>query len=303
MNIHSTAADSITPSTQQAGACKQRVPASVSFGDTLRRCMETENVPVNYSAETGGIKERAENLVSELETMQTVMGDLQSFLGDFFSKNGLPKDPPVTLGYDKESGEVTVSGEREDADRIRSLINSDDQLKSGVIHALDKAEILVALTNNLNPEKNNQTDSADVSVNLVFGSRAAFDSSESIRQSQLLGSKEYSEDSELAELFDTISHMLLMLFINKDPDEEETEEARDTNGAADEVSADENSGAEEYKRLLMEVERSRQRAMFLFGTSSDRHTLFADEMMEEDERTSEDKSEKTAETEDSGVQV
>ncbi|MBX7255697.1 MAG: hypothetical protein K1Y02_05000 [Candidatus Hydrogenedentes bacterium] len=62
------------------------------------------------------------------KSVQALSADLASKLGDFFRENGFEKDPPITIKVDDNTGVISVTGDRNDTDRIAELINENKDL-------------------------------------------------------------------------------------------------------------------------------------------------------------------------------
>ncbi len=80
----------------------------------------------------GGLLSKATLLLPTMENIRILAADLSENMGSFFRRNGLSVRPPVELGMNYFTGEVTVRGDRSDLDRIMELVNGNPELRSAV---------------------------------------------------------------------------------------------------------------------------------------------------------------------------
>jgi hypothetical protein len=289
MNNAVVVSDSISPSTQTANAQRQGYTAETSFADTLDEVMNEVSEAEKSSTENDGyIKEQAEELVSQLVTMESILQELKGTLSGFFDANGLPKDPPVELGYDAVSDEITVKGDREDTDRIAELINGDSELKEELKASLDKAQMLVTIADNIFKYKDymDSLEEPPPTVGLIYGTKTSVTTDRPLGAAQEIyeaADAEAAESEELNKLFEKIKELMLMVFLQLDPEEEEEKKtraaARDDNGASEEAADDVDENADEtdaltsYQQLMLSIERTRAAAIFNHGTDKNKYAM------------------------------
>ncbi|PLX70277.1 MAG: hypothetical protein C0602_05550 [Denitrovibrio sp.] len=134
MNIPSLVADSITPSAQTIEARPKDVGNAHDFYNILKELSDSGEISIEESdlnmAETKLFESRL--ILPTMENVSLLAIGLDEQLDSLFDKNGIPKDPPVELKYSFSQNNVTVYGNREDADEIENLINADSDLKEYV---------------------------------------------------------------------------------------------------------------------------------------------------------------------------
>lgn len=288
MNNAVVVPDSISPSTQNTNARKQGNTAETSFADTLDECINETSAGENSSVENAdSIKEQAEDLVSELVTMETILAELKGKLSSFFDMNNIPKDPQVEIGYDEALDEITVtSEERGDTKRIAELINGDSKLKEEVKSSMAKAQELVTLADHLFKYQDyleSLEEEPPKVVGLVYGSKASVSTDRPLDANQDVyagADAEAAESKELNELFEKIKELMMMVFLQLDPEEEEEKktkaEARNDNGAVDEPKTEgeeETDSLTAYQQLLLSIERTRAAAMFNNGNDKNKYAM------------------------------
>jgi len=289
MNNAVVVSDSISPSTQAARAHGQGYTAETSFADTLDEVMDEVSEAEKTSTEdTDDIKGRAEDLVSEFVTMESILSELQGKLDALFKANDIERYPPVEIGYDSVNDMITVSNEeRQDTNEIADLINGNSKLKEDFKNTLDKAQELVTLADNLfkyNDYLNSLKEEPPKVVGLLYGHQSSVMTDKPFRGAEAPvepGESEPAESDELDELFAKIKEMMLMVFLQLDPEEEEEKKAeaasRDDNGASDdakdEPTAEEKDALTAYQELLMSIERTRDAAMFKYGSDKNKYAM------------------------------
>jgi len=269
--------DSISPSAQNTNTTKQGNTAGTSFKDTFDNCVkEVEETEKNSSSESC-VKNQAENLVSELVTMETIMNDLKGVLSGFFDKNNIPKDPPVEFGYNEAEDKITVKGDRSDTDRISELINSNDELKEGVKSALVKAQDLITLADNLKKYQKymDSLKEPPPEVGLVYGTTAAFATTSDVVVEEASASESSTESDEMDEIFAEIRYLMTLLFIHKDPEEDEEEKSGEGDDSVTEgdMKTEQDTYANEYTKLLKAIARASENAIDMFGTDKNKYSL------------------------------
>jgi len=132
MNYAFMVTDSMSPSTQKNDCCCKDSAAADIFSSMLSGFMgaDTTSFSVSHTEISGRAKYGEEMILHECEGLEEISSRVQYLMDLMFVRNGIPKDPPVEVEYSYTRTEIIIKGEREDADKVSQLVNSNGELKN-----------------------------------------------------------------------------------------------------------------------------------------------------------------------------
>jgi len=280
MSYYGTVTDSTAYMRYAEYTRKQSSGASeTSFDKPMNEAAGGSEGDVKVGSAEDILKEKGKNLVSKLETMETIMADLEASLDGLFKANNIEKDPPLEFHYNESDNEIVVSGDREDIRDITELVNSDPELKAEMKESIEKAQNLAKLAENVKKyqEYLGSLEGPLPEVGLSYGMSTAFTVKSAETEDKGEEAGEVSGDKETNEIFERIKELMLMTFIQLDPEEEEKKKSAkaDDNGASDEAAKTdkENNGANEFAKLKRQIEAARQDALAMYGTDKNKYSM------------------------------
>jgi len=229
----------------------------------------------NVSPSESSIMEDYAPILTNLEDLNDLITSFTGTLSSFFDQNNIPKDPPLEFAYDSENDNIVVKGKREDTEAICQLINSDKDIKDSIINILDiGGQIVDKACSTLQKEGGNEGEGRSRGVSLIFGNMMSVASEKAYSTDEIQALGESAEDSE-KEMFDRIKYLLTLLFIHKNPEEDESEEAKNTENGGTEVNetVSEDDPIARYTKLLKEIARARELALEQNGSDKNKYAL------------------------------
>lgn len=278
MNNVSYVADSITPSAQKQETGVQNTGKVKDFYQILSEMSDSGEVSFSESD-----LDRTETklfgsglILPSMKNVSILADGLNDLMNDLYRDNGLAQDPPVELKYSYAENRVKVTGGRADADKIEELINADPDLKEYTRSFLAISSHAAAIQESMEfqEEYRNSNGSDEVirkysylfddnrktpEISYMFGSEPGL-----LADGQVM----FTDEDEKAEFFADLRRMALMNYVQADTEDEEESE-KDDNGASEETEP-ENA---EYKQLLLGVERTREKALFMHGTDNNKNAF------------------------------
>lgn len=299
MNYSCVVNDSTAPSTQNVNTSKKQT-VSTSFSQIYSDTVAEKSG--GQAASPTGLGFLGEKLLlPNAQTLGELSSGLKNSLDELFSENGISNDPPVELAYNYNTNEVEVSGDRDDTDQISQLINNDPELKEQTRTLLAIASHYAAMQesfqftkeymNSDNPEAvvAKYSDLFDGTrkypeVSYLFGAESALQSDgEAMSLSGADGEDSESGDaaqvteSDVKVIFAEIKHLLLMNYINKNPEDDEDEQAKGASGGggtADKAAkTEEDDTAAQYSRLMRQMAAAREDAVSKYGSDKNKYAL------------------------------
>lgn len=275
-----------SPSTQISNYSYQKTVTTVTYQRTEMAVSDSTSTESTSGASTtrGSLFELEEITLPTPENLMEKTSQLYERLDSFFEKNGIQKDPPINIDYSYSSNKVEITSTREDAEEIEKLINEDPELKEEVRSVLAMASHVIAISESVTFQEEYRNSSNPEAVvgkysHLFNGSQRTHECSlnygENVTE-EYAKAQEEMEEAEREEFFDKIQYLLLMAYIQEDPEEEEEEGSQvdsETGVAKDGETVDQEDPEYQYMKLRQEIKRVQEEALEMHGNDKNKYAM------------------------------
>jgi len=145
-----------TMSSAQNKCCQSKSGAlAEAFHDQLAQMMQEGNssITVKQVEITGTVMSNEPLSMPDMGGLSELTERIGYLLDMMFARNGIPKEPPVEIQYSYTRTEITVTGDREDIDKIQELVNEDGGLKELLRSTLAIASQVINMAESLHFQK------------------------------------------------------------------------------------------------------------------------------------------------------
>ena len=131
-------------------SCEKNSGDSEAFEDALLEMMSegTTQISIKQVSVTG-TSYYGSDPIAEFDSLREISERIEYMLDRLFMKHGIPKNPPVEVAYSYTKTEVTVTGDREDIEKIAEMINSDSDVVNFIKGAMNVASDVINMAETL----------------------------------------------------------------------------------------------------------------------------------------------------------